>query len=287
MRSTVNFLISFFIAFLISCSMHAQKQYDTLVLHFPFNGFILRQEDSGRLSNFLQVHTLETDSLYIFGFTDTVGAVAYNMRLSLSRAQSTARCVKRFTSIPFRIFAKGEEDPIAGDDSLSRRVLIITSHFPRTTEQGQVVGIGQQSSIPALRSSFDTMTPTVQQPDTIISLANVNFIEDTPNLTAASRMALPAYIQFLRRFKAEFLEIDGYCNSTTPITSTTDPLYILSVKRAKLFFDFLVDDGFDSTRLSYKGMGNAFPKNSNPANNDEARANMRVEVRIYRKAPGK
>jgi len=82
MRAIVNFLIVFFIALLISSSMQAQQKNDTLILHFAFNRYNLRPEEAGRLRQFLHDHSLKTDSLYIIGFTDTVGTEAYNMRLS-------------------------------------------------------------------------------------------------------------------------------------------------------------------------------------------------------------
>ena len=126
--------------------------------------------------------------------------------------------------------------------------------------------------------------PSAAQPDTIITLADINFIEDSPNLTEASRMIIPEYVRMLQRYKGDSLEIDGYCHSQTPITSTSDPLFKLSVKRARLIYDYLIDEGFDRTKLSYKGMGNARPKNEHALTAEEARANMRVEIRVFHRA---
>ena len=77
------------------------------------------------------------------------------------------------------------------------------------------------------------------------------------------------------------MEIDGYCNSLSPLHGQNDPLFILSVQRAKFVYDYLVEAGFDSTRLSYKGMGNATPVNPNPVTKEEMDANMRVEIKVY------
>jgi len=271
MRSILRFPIFSLIALLTTPSVRAQQQHDTLVLHFAFAHFTLRPDDAGRLAQFIHASVAKTDSLFIIGYTDTVGTSEYNHRLSLSRALVTAHFIQHLSSVPLNISAKGEEEPVAGDDSMSRRVLVI-ARDPSPVRK------------PAPLTSSHPPSGAAPAPDTVISLANINFIEDSPNLTAASRMVLPAYIRSLQRYRTDFMEVDGYCNSTRPITNTSDPLFKLSVQRAKLIFDYLLDAGFDSTKLTYKGLGNASPKNSHPATSDEARSNMRVEILIFHKA---
>jgi hypothetical protein len=50
-------------------------------------------------------------------------------------------------------------------------------------------------------------------PDTVITLSNINFIEDTPIPTESSRMSIPAYVRMLKQYSRSYIEIDGYCNS--------------------------------------------------------------------------
>jgi len=245
-----------------------QKAYDTLRVYFPFNQYTLSQQDAGRLEKLLREKNTG-DTLYITGYADTAGTDAYNKGLSLLRAQTTAQYMSGLyhTTKPyFYISAKGETEPVIGSDSMSRRVLVVYRRIPAIARDAADAG-------------------EARAPDTVITLSNINFIEDTPIPTESSRMSIPAYVRMLKQYSRSYIEIDGYCNSPTPIHSTSDPLFQLSVKRAKFIFDYLVDEGFDSSRLSYKGLGNATPKNSQPANADEARANMRVEIRIFRKKP--
>jgi outer membrane protein OmpA-like peptidoglycan-associated protein len=253
------------------------QSYDTLTLYFPFNQYTLSQEDAGRLEK-LQHNGDTGDTLYITGYADTAGTDAYNKGLSLRRAQSTAQYISGLyhTAKPYLyISAKGETEPVIGSDSMSRRVLVVYRRIPVVT--------GEANDTGKARDAADA--DDARAPDTVITLSNINFIEDTPIPTGSSRMSIPAYVRMLKQYSRSYIEIDGYCNSPTPIRSTSDPLFQLSVKRAKFIFDYLVDEGFDSSRLSYKGLGNATPKNSQPANADEARANMRVEIRIFQKKP--
>jgi len=250
-----------------------RQSRDTLVLHFGFNQDILRKQDSSRLGRLFQDNDRIIDTLVIAGYTDTVGTIDYNQKLSLRRARATTIYLKQLAgdvSPPATtIQGFGETDPIAGSDSLNRRVRVVVIYRYVPTS----------SPAPTLSAP----TPSAPQPDTLITLTDINFIEDSPNLTEASRMIIPEYIRMLQRYKSDSLEIDGYCHSQTPITSTSDPLFKLSVKRAKLIYDYLVDEGFDRTKLSYKGMGNARPKNEHPVTAEEARANMRVEIRVFHK----
>lgn len=251
----------------------------TLVLHFGFNQDRLRQEDVELLKQFLHKPGITIGTLRIIGYADTTGTNVYNQRLSLRRAQAVARFSVGFLTPPplLKISARGEAEPIAGGDSLNRRVIVFCSSYTRTISTDDVFH--------ATKMKKGVGLPPAPQPDTIITPTNINFIEDSPNLTEASRMIIPEYVRMLQRYKADSLEIDGYCHSMTPITSTSDPLFLLSVKRAKFIFDYLVDEGFDRTKLSYKGMGNATPKNEHPVTVEEARANMRVEIRVFHKAP--
>lgn len=119
------------------------------------------------------------------------------------------------------------------------------------------------------------------QPSVVISLQHINFIVDTPIPTDATQQILPGYVQTLRKYADRRMEIDGYCNSIVPLSGADDPLFKLSVKRAKFIYDYLVDAGFDPARLTYKGMGNASPINPDPVDREEMNANMRVEIKVY------
>lgn len=299
MRSIGYFPVLTFIALLLTGSLRGQQQPDTVLLHFSLNSWSLRPNDTRRLDSFMQRPSAARDSLFFIGYTDTLGASDYNYRLSTLRAIAAAHYIQRLFYIrriflvPVNISGKGEEDPAAGDDSLSRRVLVIARHPGRDNPSASLASkpapAPEPTKAPEPVPATEPATATQQlpaadrQPDTVVSLTNINFIEDSPNLTAASRMALPAYIRALQQYKGDFIEIDGYCNSFKPITSTSDPLFRLSVQRAKLIYDYLLDEGFDAAKLSYKGMGNASSIDAHPTTSAAARSNMRVEIHIFHK----
>lgn len=260
---------------------------DTFVLHFAFDQSGIRPADTASLFRFVHrqfqpaaaaptsTANSDIDSIGITGYTDTVGTEAYNQRLSLRRALSTVAFFRQWLgpdpTLPTRVDARGEAEPLPGDDSESRRVIIIFWHRPLPPPPPVVAHIDS----PRITS----------EPDTVFELEDIRFFANTANLTDAAKLVLPKYINYLLTLRDRYLEVDGYCNSPGPPLSATDPLYILSVKRAKFIYDCLVEKGFDPTRLVYKGKGNTNPRNAHPTTRDEMDRNMRVEIRVFRQKP--
>jgi outer membrane protein OmpA-like peptidoglycan-associated protein len=250
---------------------------DTLVLHFAFDRSAVRPADSAAVVGYFQdtVHA-GMDSVHIIGYTDTVGGEQYNGRLSQRRALAVvalagvfvpASCVRSLGQIE----ARGEADPLPGDDSLSRRALLIL-YYPA-------------KPAPVVRVDTPKRVKLPGDPDTVISLNHINFIANKAELTEAAFEALPSTTANLRAFQRLYLEIDGYCNQPGPTLAKTDPLFILSIDRAKYIYHYMITQGFDASHLSYKGLGNASPVNSHPVTKDEMDQNMRVEVKVFSDPP--
>jgi len=258
--------------------MSQRSRTDTLLVHFAFDHSEIRLDDSAILE---KAH-LGADSILIIGYTDTVGSNDYNLKLSRRRTQATQTAMLRILAQvqsgqpqaalpPTRLEARGENDPLPGNDSLSRRVEVLVYY--------QVKDIAQAPPPDTPKARPD------DEPDTTFGLDNINFIANTPILTDAARKALPRSVAFLQNFRDHYLEIDGYCNSPGAPLEPKDPLFILSVNRAKFIYDYLIQQGFDSTHLRYKGLGNASPVIAHPTTREESDKNMRVEVRVFHNPP--
>lgn len=258
---------------------------DSFILHFAFDRSDIRASDEQAFHLFFRERFpvggetavagfTDVDSISISGYTDTVGSTLYNDRLSLRRAMAVAALVRRWSAgasaLPIRIEGRGEAEAIPGDDSASRRVVLICWLHPAP---------------PPVVAHTDTVR-TEPDADTVFALDDIRFVANTAILTDAARFVLPKYIAYLLTLKDRYLEVDGYCNSPGPPLPPTDPLYILSVQRAKFIYDCLVEKGFDPGRLIYKGKGNTNPRNAHPTTRGESDQNMRVEIRVYKQKPG-
>jgi outer membrane protein OmpA-like peptidoglycan-associated protein len=269
MPSPVRCLTLLLVIFCLAAPQQATAQTrraDTLIVHFAFNRSAIRPADSAALSN---LAARRPDSILLLGYTDTTGSNAYNDKLSYRRALATKAVLRLPT--PVRLEARGETDPLPGDDSLSRRALLIVYYRVK----------------PAPIAQVDTPrhVKAPDEPDTIITLNHINFIANKAELTEAALDALPSNITYLRAYQNRYLEIDGFCNQPGPPLARTDPLFILSVNRAKYIYNYLITQGFDSTHLWYKGLGNASPVNAHPTTTSEMDQNMRVEIKVFSDPP--
>ena len=261
----------FFFALAIVCGVSGQKPLtDTVVLHFIFDRSNVRPIDSGLLTPMVG---RSLDSILIAAYTDTIGSERYNEKLSLRRARAVQTALQQSLAMktPLRIEARGETDPLPGDDSLSRRVLVIVHYHVNDTPV-----VAATPPPPAHREG---------DPDTVIPLDNIRFVANTPVLTEEARSVLPRITPQLKKFSDRYLEINGYCNAPGPPLPEYDPLFKLSVARAKYIYDYLIQQGFDSTHLRYIGRGNASPRNANPVTKQEMDQNMRVEIKVFREFP--
>ncbi|MDP4248202.1 MAG: OmpA family protein [Bacteroidota bacterium] len=249
---------------------------DTLILHFPYdrNDTICEVLASDRLPG------KPIDSIRITGHTDIQGSQNYNQALSLRRAQfirsQLGRLHPAWPAAIFRIVAMGKTDLISPIDSVNRRVeVIFFSHRPPVAP---VSALSPPSLAPPRPAGPDTVRPA--NIDTVITLTQIYFIENTPVFTEASQLALPSVMAYLKRYKTRTMRVLGYVNSPGALLDKNDRLFILSTKRAQAVYMYMLSEGFDSRRLSYQGMGNSVMIKPHPMSLAEMRENMRVEIEV-------
>jgi len=232
---------------------------------------------------------LTIDSIFITGYTDKVGTPGYNQLLSEQRANAAADYLRTYYSkhpLPKgNVTGRGIAPTPERSDSENRRVEIVCYSTPPAASPAA-------SPAPSLAAPIRSTTDSIvvvraplpddsSRPSAILFLRHINFIVDTPVPTDSTSRILPEFVNELMQFKDHHLEIDGYVNSIVPLRGQKDPLFILSVRRAKFIYDYLVNAGFDPGKLTYKGMGNASPVNPHPVTTKEMNANMRVEIKVF------
>jgi outer membrane protein OmpA-like peptidoglycan-associated protein len=283
-----------------------QPRRDTLLLHFPVDRSDIFAVDTdhyrpgdaaqaGRIFHDSLFNPKNIDSVLITGYTDKTGTLTHNQWLSGQRATAAGEWLRELIrgrhslggplsdtfrsqltdTFPWRITPGGIAPSPERTDSDNRRAEIVILYHPRHPEATPPHAPPPPADTAAVAQYRDSTQPTA-----VISLP-INFIVDTPVPTDATRLILPGYVARLRQYATKRMEIDGFCNSLSPLSGPTDPLFILSVNRAKFMYNYLIDAGFDPARLTYKGMGNASPINPDPTTRAEMDANMRVEIKIF------
>jgi outer membrane protein OmpA-like peptidoglycan-associated protein len=91
--------------------------------------------------------------------------------------------------------------------------------------------------------------------------------------------SLTYLLQFMKSADKICFEVAGHINQPG-ILIQSGPKMNLSIQRAKMVYDFLIKGGIDPKRMAFKGYSNAQMKFPNPKNEDEQKANRRVEIVI-------
>lgn len=106
-----------------------------------------------------------------------------------------------------------------------------------------------------------------------IVLRNIFFDTDSFNLLPESTAELDYLIQLLKKNKGMRIEIRGHTDNV----GTADYNLVLSEKRARSVYNFLIKSGIDSQRLRYKGFGATVPVATNTTPNGRS-LNRRTEM---------
>ena len=115
----------------------------------------------------------------------------------------------------------------------------------------------------------------------VFDLDNFYFFGGQAKLLPGSRPELPRLLNFMRANPDIHIEIAGHVNvPNQPRISKDNSSFDLSVRRARLVYDYLVKNGISGRRMEYAGYGNwemRFPK---AKTDEQMQANRRVEIRV-------
>jgi outer membrane protein OmpA-like peptidoglycan-associated protein len=114
-----------------------------------------------------------------------------------------------------------------------------------------------------------------------IDIDNLYFVGNEAVLLPPSKPELPKILQFLQLNPEMKIEIAGHVNQPNlPPVSGTSWEYKLSVSRAKLVHDYLLENGIPQSRITYKGYGNWEMRFPQARTEEQMALNRRVEIRI-------
>ncbi|HEX8332278.1 MAG TPA: OmpA family protein, partial [Segetibacter sp.] len=119
-----------------------------------------------------------------------------------------------------------------------------------------------------------------------IVLRHINFYGGRHAFLPQAYPALDDLLETMQKVPTLQIEIQGHICCQEGEGDQTDfdsgeP--VLSVTRAKAVYDFLIENGIDKKRMTYKGLAHKFPIIKVETNEEEATINRRVEIKIVRK----
>ncbi|WP_333696240.1 OmpA family protein [Flavobacterium sp.] len=237
--------------------LSAQEKLD---IYFDFNKSNPNSKSIQVLNDWIKQNPL-AEVYMIEGYCDTVDSKIYNLKLANRRIHSVENILKinkikifdELERIPY-----GEVFDFSIHQSENRKV---TFWFRNTTENKSVAH-----------------SVNLAQKNQFFELKGLNFYGGSDKILPQSFPVLEDLLQVLLKNQNLKIEIHGH------ICCFTNDTEEISLLRAQAVYKYLVANGIDELRLSYKGFGSSKPVYPLPEKNEEERvANRRVEILILEK----
>jgi len=258
----------------------ATGQTVTHTVYFAHDSFTILPEYNTALRTFADALThLSIEKIEVTGWCDDTGSDAYNMVLSEKRAATVAAF---FDSAALWVEGKGElpagnTTNIATARGKNRRVTVTAYIAPKP----DVVAENKSSPItePPVKAATETEAPVVVaqtpapatykkfgdklEPGDKILLKNLVFEGGHTELTSRGKRELKKLLKFLTENPTLNFEIQGHvcCIYEWERDAIDEATGIanLSKARAKYIYDYLLENGIDTSRMTHQGFGGKLP----------------------------
>jgi flagellar motor protein MotB len=122
------------------------------------------------------------------------------------------------------------------------------------------------------------------EPGAVADIGNLFFVGNQAVLLPKSEPELPKVQRFLEVNAHLKVEIAGHVNypNRPPVTEDSDE-WDLSVRRARMVYDYVIQHGIPPAQVSYQGYGNHEMHFPNAQAETEQAQNRRVEIRVVGK----
>jgi outer membrane protein OmpA-like peptidoglycan-associated protein len=299
----IRYRIILFILLCGNTGFSQEKRTDSLLIHFEFNRSAITPQAAVTLDSLLQsIAPARLLQIQLYGHCDFIGSHAYNDALSLQRVQATKEWLtgKGIDAAAFTQAAGfGKRQPIDASATdiaraANRRVAILF-------EWQAVAPRVERPATPSIPTG-----PSIRLNDRGGATPDISKIIADPAIKAGSKLTLPnlyfeggrhylmpqsypvlkGLLQAMQDMPQLAIEVQGHiCCEENSIDGMDSDLLTrdLSVQRAKMIYQYLVENGIDESRLSYRGFGSSQKVFRNERTPEEQMKNRRVEIRIIRK----
>lgn len=261
---------------------------DTISILFAFDSSMLTDTLQKQIETQVRHLQKAADSIVaieLYGHCDFLGNHPYNDRLSDRRTNSIRQFLDWRLDIPDQSIKKvigwGKRKPLSqfrSDEAraLNRRVQMVV-HYRKQGDKSPVLVVPEKVPVPDF-----VIDDSAKVGDKII-LKNLNFYGGRHKLLPLSLPVLEELLRIMRNRPQLEIRIEGHICCRVPGVEGFDidtRKYELSVNRAKTVYRYLLENGIDDHRISYKGFGSDFPLIKPELTEADRTTNRRVEIRI-------
>lgn len=282
MRYFSGFLI---IQIILSVSLDYFAQ-DSLLIYYDIDEYSINQENSKILIEYLKKYNDSGNSFIIKGYTDYLGSIEYNKKLSLKRALA----VKEF--LINNSIKQSDIDTVAGLGEINPEENIYNQEtgvpMNRKVEICNKLNISiiKDTLIKSIRFETDNLS-TIDinslEVGSNILLKNLNFQGGRHFLLSESYPVLEELLIFMTNNQSLTIEIQGHicCERIEYDGFDLDTgEKSLSVNRARYVYQYLKSNGIDTSRMVYNGYGGSVPLVRPELSDSDRTKNRRVEIKI-------
>ena len=263
---------------LLSLSVTAQ---DSVKVYFNYGSADVLQEGQQVLRQFTKTIS-KNDHVFIDGYTDYVSSASFNLRLSKRRALAVKKIMLHFNpdikivhckgngKLMDKTGAKGRGNP------KTRYVRVYVKRYEDKNLAKEINKIKLDSTKTKVRLvKMFTTTAFLEKGDNVV-LDNMNFYKGTAKFLDSAMPTLEKLYETMRDKTSLKIEIQGHI-CCYPSSVKHDPL---ALSRAKAVYDYLVEKGIDSTRMTYTDFGASRKLISPEKTETDRMKNRRVEIKI-------
>jgi outer membrane protein OmpA-like peptidoglycan-associated protein len=272
----------------------------SIVVHFAFDKYLLNINAQQQLAELIKGVPGTPTDIKIYGFTDQVGSIYYNTKLSLKRATEVSNYLAKVGAHRGMITVvqgRGETELLNdGMDNISRqqnrRVVVMMAYASKMADQptsskdntntDSTDQTGMTTEPPAL---IDQIKDSKVKAGDQIILRNINFEGGRHVFLPQSKSALLELLNTMKEITTLKIEIQGHiCCEQGAVDGFDFDLGTqnLSVQRAKAVYNYLLQNGIEANRMSYNGLGHQYPITNEQTEQDKM-INRRVEIKIVGK----
>ncbi len=274
----------------------AQEQFS---VYFDSNKFETTSKETKSLNQFMAANPA-VKIVGIHGFTDEDGSNGFNDTLAKNRINFIFNLIKDKIKIrdDFKTRSFGELHSLSKVKAENRKVTLFYIEAKDIARENEILGIKKTEPVTELKEIISYPEKVVlENPDGTkseykldvnfmkkigeaavgekLKIENLNFKINTFIVVPESRGKMYELLVVLQKNPKLVIEIQGH------LCCMANDRLDLSTQRAKAINNFLVTNGINEKRLTYKGFGSTVPIYPIPEKDEPQRAaNRRVEIMI-------
>ena len=268
-------------------SATANAQTEKLIIYFDFDKSVITPEAAGKIDSLVQlVQSHNLSQLQIKGHCDKIGSNEYNDKLSERRANAVKDyLLNKGVNVAEIVKTEGFGELQPLNQNLDDQQRALNRRVEIWVEKAAAEKVVEEKKPQPTTTLTQQIKDTAVKEGSTLVLRNMNFEGGLHRLLPQSIPVLDELLQIMKDNPTLVIDIQGHiCCVNDPDgydyeLGTRD----LSVQRAKAIYDYLIEMGIASNRLSYRGFGST--KKIYPQETDEFQRtqNRRVEIKIVKK----